>query len=549
MFGTKCPLVALCVLSFGLLHGCAMEPMSQQVSVINLTGDTLFHVAAGATPVAAQAGENVLSEPIAPGAYRALSLPRTGRFYFHGVLGEGESRVERTSDMLLVRKGANGWLWWEEEGKVRDSIASEDLLSRTDLPAFVIDTEGREIPDDPRIPARALLQEARMPSGAAGTGPYAYDGHIGIERRGSFSQLAPKKQWRFETTDADGEDEEVEWLGLPEDEDWILQGVYVDKSLMRNPLVYTLSRDMGHYAARTRYCDVYLNDRGATGPISETYEGLYMLMETLKRGSDRVPVQRLEGDDTGLPAITGGYILQVRTFDQLDEGDNWFLAGGQFYVIEYPDADDITLEQQRYIIDYIRSFDLALFRSGFGDPETGYAAHIHVDAMIDYMLVQEWTKNTDAFKTSAYMYKRREEPITVGPQWDFDLAFGNISFGGYESPRGFILPALSGRAWPPRLLEDPAFAARYVARWQELRNGVLADEYVDSVIDALVADMKTGPARNFLRWNILGANIFVTHTRPQPATHAGEVAQLRAWIRDRAAWMDAHIDDLRPPAP
>lgn len=59
-----------------------------------------------------------------------------------------------------------------------------------------------------------------------------YEGMIGIEIRGSSSQMFPKKQFGFETRDEQNEDLDVSLLGFPEEEDWILYAPYSDKALL-----------------------------------------------------------------------------------------------------------------------------------------------------------------------------------------------------------------------------------------------------------------------------------------------------------------------------
>ena len=48
-------------------------------------------------------------------------------------------------------------------------------------------------------------------------------------------------------------------LGLPEEEDWILHGPYSDKSLVRNLLIYDLSREMDRYASRSHLVELDIN--------------------------------------------------------------------------------------------------------------------------------------------------------------------------------------------------------------------------------------------------------------------------------------------------
>ena len=61
------------------------------------------------------------------------------------------------------------------------------------------------------------------------------------------------------------------------EEDWTLHGPYGDRSFMRNVLAMHLANKQGNYASRTRFVELFING---------DYEGLYVMMEKIKRGED-----------------------------------------------------------------------------------------------------------------------------------------------------------------------------------------------------------------------------------------------------------------------
>ena len=128
-----------------------------------------------------------------------------------------------------------------------------------------------------------------------------YDGHITIERRGNSSQWNDKRPYRFETVDENGENNNVSLLGMPEENDWVLYAPWQDKSMVRNILAYQLSNDIGRYAPKTKFIELYLNG---------DYEGVYVLMEKIKRDNNRVDISKLNPDEISGDDVTGGYILK-----------------------------------------------------------------------------------------------------------------------------------------------------------------------------------------------------------------------------------------------
>ncbi len=124
----------------------------------------------------------------------------------------------------------------------------EDQQLNPTLLQFIIDTDGKEILDEPKIPATLVVRDIS---------DTLYNGSIGIEYRGSTSQIFfDKKSYGMEIWDQDGNDMDVDLAGFPPEEDWILQGPYSDKSLIRNTLIYYLSNSIGQYATRTKFFEL-----------------------------------------------------------------------------------------------------------------------------------------------------------------------------------------------------------------------------------------------------------------------------------------------------
>ena len=65
---------------------------------------------------------------------------------------------------------------------------------------------------------------------------------ISIKIRGSSSQHFAKKQFTIEGKETWDIDKDFEFLGMPSEEDWIINGPYSDKSLIRNALTFQLAR-------------------------------------------------------------------------------------------------------------------------------------------------------------------------------------------------------------------------------------------------------------------------------------------------------------------
>ena len=433
----------------------------------------------------------------------------------------------------------------QTEAALSDALeTSEATTDGPTLPLILINTLGNTIVDEPKN--NAFLEIFKADS--------ILEAHaIGIEYRRSSSQaLFDKKSYGFETRDENNEDLNVPLGGYPEEEDWILYGPYSDKTLVRNVLIYQLSNAIGRYATRTDFYELKIND---------DFLGTFVLMEKIKRDKHRVDIKKNKEED-----ISGGYILKIDkttgdgdTYNsaisfpsQFDPNGNPSSAGKIQFLYEYPDEDDITDEQKTYIQQYIHEFETQLLSENFSDPALGYAKYIDVGSFIDFFILNEISKNPDAYRLSTFMHKDRGGLLNMGPIWDFNIAFGNVNYCDGASPEGWsykfndscpndfwLVPF-----WWNRLMQDSNFTEQLKTRWNTLRNEALS---TNSILNRLqenidVLEANNAVARNYNRWPILGTYIWPNSFVGE--SFSDEVLFLKEWIQDRLAWMDQAMEQL-----
>ena len=412
-----------------------------------------------------------------------------------------------------------------------DIQALTDAFESSHLALVLFETGGTPIPDEPKILARMIVIDDggvnRLDSGT-----FHYDGNIGIELRGHSSLVYPKKQFAVETRDDEGEDQDVALLGFPEEEDWVFYAPYADKTMLRNWFVYGLGAELGAYAPRTRFVEVFVDGQ---------YWGVYLFTEKIKRDKNRVAITKLDDEDNAEPEITGGYLLEMTDVRTL--GDKFVGSGRALFEVKDPKADKVTDAQIIWIRAYLQKFESVLYGGNFEDPDIGWRAYADEDSFIDYVLIQEFVKNSDAFQRSTFFSKDRSGPLRAGPLWDFNIAMGNVPNAQTEhDPEGFLLRG--DAVWAGQLLLDRAFVTRLIARWRELRNGPLATDRLMARIDEGVAALGDAVGRNFERWPVLGQWVWPNPT-PLPRTYEGEIDVLKAWLTARARWLDDNIDTIR----
>lgn len=424
----------------------------------------------------------------------------------------------------------------------RQSSANIPWPHTSNLPIVIIDTDGRWIPDEPKIPARMKIIYDESGGRNSLNNPYIhFEGKIGIEVRGQTSQMFPKKQYGFEFQDESGNDKDVSIFQLPAESDWVLNGPYSDKTLMRNYLAFEFSNRIGRYASRTKFVEVFLNTNGDKTIKAQHYVGVYLLIEKIKRGKERIAIQSLKPTHNKPPEITGGYIVKI---DKMDRNETFFYTRlGTHFAHVHPKGREMSYLQRTWIQNYMSEFETVLNGPNFKDPKHGYTKYIDIDSFIDHFIINELFKNTDGFRLSTYMYKDRGGKLTMGPVWDFNLSMGNTVFhNGWETD-SWLIYTNPVPFWWNRLLSDENFKQRLVKKWKTLRKNELATSEILGEIDKTAEYLSKAQKRNFQRWRVLGRSLFA-NPGPGPPTYQGEVDEMKTWLQTRLKWMDKHIELL-----
>jgi hypothetical protein len=430
-------------------------------------------------------------------------------------------------------------------------------FNSSNLPIVIIHTNDQRIPmDNPRI----VVDMGTIDNGAGQRNritdsPNDYQGKISIEIRGSSTAGWLKKSFAIETQNEDGSNRNVSLLGLPVENDWILYAPYYDHSFIRNVLIYTLSRQMGRYASRTRFCELMLDDE---------YQGLYVLMEKIKRDNDRININMLNPDENSGEDVTGGYIIKIDK-----PGDDYFTSVYEpyrgaapdqdiQYQYHYPKDDEITPEQKTYISTYIYDFEDEMAKARYSNVKPDYPKYIDLDSFVDHFILNEISKNVDGYRLSAFFYKDKNSRLFAGPIWDFNFSFGNIGYNNawdYENWQldDYLQYGRDERWLPPFwwhiLKEDSSFIFALSTRWRQLRPDILNPDRVDAYIETLVDTLAEARERNFEIWYEPGEsrprNERGWFPPPSPVmdvtNYQEEIDFLKNWYRSRIQWMDSMI--------
>jgi len=418
---------------------------------------------------------------------------------------------------------------------------SRSIEASSQLPLMVLDDYGAGSPTKEVELTTALLLIEPSDGTSTLALPASIASRAGIHLRGQTSAEFDQKGYKLELWDSSNTDVDRPLAGLPDESDFVLHNPYVDKSLVRNAFTYGLGPELGLLAPKFAFVELYLNTDNR--PLDEDdYQGVYLLVESIKNSKNRLDLAQLREGDTDASQLSGGYILKFEL--DVAEAPTIPCAASRDSVcwldLEVADPKLPNPEQLAWIGGHVQEFHDALFSDTFTDPGLGYASFIERESFVNYFILQEFTRNLDAYIRSMYLFKDRDQPLTLGPLWDYNL-MGGIGCCGNDPIEGWQYEvARNGDAngWFQRLVQDQSFLTRVSARYRELRQGPLSDAAIDQRIAALTAPLAQAASRHFARWPILTqAEITYFLTSPAP-TWEEQVSSLSNWLHRRAAWLD-----------
>ena len=397
------------------------------------------------------------------------------------------------------------------------------ILTDSNLPIVVIETDGGvTIPDEPKVPAtmkiiwhrdggRNRLTDLDNPLFLN------YDGRIRIETRGSSSQQLDKKPYGLTTVkENDTIKNNVSLLGMPEENDWILNALAFDQSGMRDFLSYELSERIGQYAPRRMYCEVVVNG---------DYRGLYVFMEKIKADPHRVNISDgyiTKSDKPGNDPVAW----------EMYEYDNIWLPGDTVrFIHHYPKPEDVTEEQDQAIHQVFLDLEYSAHQHDTS-VENGFLSIMDVPSFVDFMMIAEYSSNVDVYRLSTFYHKDRNGKLRAGPVWDYNLAYGYDRYGDRSriDVWQFDNEDNTGPTYWKDLFETEQFRCYLSRRWHELTQPGQPLNYVTVCdrIDEIDAWIGEGVNRDNQRWH-------------QMEEHAHFVSYMKQWLYYRTNWLNRHF--------
>lgn len=406
----------------------------------------------------------------------------------------------------------------------------------TNLPILHINTEGQRISKENKIWSTITVTEADVSGESRSVMDRPdWEAAITLNYRGasSYSKF-DKKQYRMKFFKKKGSDKakEYEFLGMGKNSEWVLNGPFLDKTLLRNRLVYGLGKQIFEWAPDCRYVELFIDGE---------YQGVYLAVEPVTNGESRLRLCEF-----GLASGQTAYIVKR---DRIDTEENALNTYGHYagktnndLYVDYPTEKNITDAQREWITKDIDAFERVLYSEYFADPVYGYSKYIDVDNFVDYVVLNEAVMNHDAGNLSTYVYKELGGKLKLAI-WDYNNCYDNYQWFAQDYAEFYT----QSTAWFSVLLQDRTFVDKVVERYRELREGILSEAYLYDQIDAYVAELGEATERNFAIWGYSFHENLLADTNElsrNPADYEDAIGQLKDAIHTRLSYLDGHITEL-----
>lgn len=408
-----------------------------------------------------------------------------------------------------MRSGIAELEFYGEQGEGDDS----QLCQLTNIPVVTIHTKDNQIPFDKETDIEGYVSIISQ------DGKHILSDTITIRERGNASRQFPKKPYRIKF------EHKQSVLGSPaKAKKWTLINNYGDKTLLRNPLAYEISKRLNMpYTPFCAHVNVLLNGE---------YKGCYQLSDQIEVDKNRVNIKEMEPTDNSGEALTGGYFIEVDGYADT-EISYFYSQRGTPVTIKSPEEEEITPEQKNYIASH------------FSLMENNPAQYLDYNTFLRHFLVGELSGNTDTY-WSTYMYKHRgNDTLFVGPVWDFDIAFDN-DYRTYpiNNKNDYVYRSGGSSVGYMRTLTDKVInssqgADQLLITWIQARWTGIDAGSLCAYIDQQAQTLQQSQRLNFLRWPILNSNVHMNPT--SRGSYQAEVDYLKKYIENRVVWFDRKL--------
>ncbi len=362
-----------------------------------------------------------------------------------------------------------------------------------------------------------------------------------IKLRGNSSVRLARKNYSLKVLSNKEPEKEFSIAGIRATSQWVLGSNLMDRTIIRNSLTYALYQSIGEPSVENKLCEVVWNNQ---------YMGVYLLSEK----PDHSIIQKALTVDK-IKEYGKQFVICKDDFnkDQIgwhsDNESYSYNSSKPFLIVKYPEKKKEAKKAKTYIRQYFNKFDDLLASKSRDANDTSYQSMIDFKSFIDYVIINEISKNADGYKLSTYFYRPYEGRLHAGPAWDYDRAYGNLGMENSVERKGWEYLYNDSNAtngapqWWVSLMKNQMFSQQFKERWVSLRKHELSDAKVNHTIDSLIQITQPVYARNFDLWPVFGIRRHGFHQSAKIKNYDDELIYLREFISERLHWIDQHVNN------
>ncbi len=340
--------------------------------------------------------------------------------------------------------------------------------------------------------------------------------------RGATSMSFPKTSYRIGLLDDEGRQRNLSFLGLREDDDWLLNSLYSDRSKVRDKLSLDLWNEIAETAdynldgTHMRYVEVFLDD---------AYYGLYGLMEPIDQKSFELD----------------------RELDRLYKTIHWYIPNRNDMLASRNELENMSVSikwpkemtSSQLWAPFREYLDMFIHNPKLYSFET-MVDRLNLSNTIDYCLFISASTAIDNTFKNIYYYADVEPDgsyrFTKIP-WDLNYTWGE-AWTDANPTYSFFNPEQVSANYIPMdtvtlLWKEPETVAPLMeARWTALRERLFDTERLSGRMDELIGELQASGAfaRDTARW---------------PGSHnSADLSEMQEFLPKRMAYLDAYFRDL-----
>jgi len=386
----------------------------------------------------------------------------------------------------------------------------------TTLPTIMFYTVDN-IVDEPKILSKVLINDI--------ISNLNYNLYSGIEIRGGVSQSFPKVSYNIELWEdkSGSETYKEELFNLRNDDDWILDAMYIDLSKSRHIIGMNIWENLASASYLSEEEDARLGLSGHYVElfINNEYLGLYSFNEQIDR-------KQLQLDQSeGLLYKSKIYSPETNLEGIEEEPTSSINWGG--FTLKHPDNyNELNWMPLKELIELVAYSDDETFSNSIEEI-------IDIDNAIDYFIFINIIQAFDNYSKNIFILRYNENYPLAYMAWDLDLCFGNnnsfggeLGFGDWVTMNSIMSNKLFDRLYD---LDVNDYRNKVKLAWDEINNESILDldiinkftENINSLIQS------NAHIREYEKWD-LNSNI------------SDELNYINNWISDRIIILSDYFD-------